>query len=132
MAVFDAYSTNDRAGTAPAQTADPISEAIYQALLGIAGQYRSQFEGSRDKLMSGIIPAAMKMWGSDRVLKGIQNPYSQSKARFAALSALTGKPYYDRTGDGSQMRLFYVPGYKPQGYADQVGYEENKHNYWNT
>lgn len=133
MAVFDAYSTNTSGGTAPPNhPAAPGTEEIYNALLNIAGQYRSQFEGSRDTLMSGVLPSAMRTWGPRRVLSALQNPYYTMKARYAALSALTGKPYYDRTGDGSRMKLFYVPGYQPKDAASELDYEANKSNYWTT
>lgn len=91
----------------------------------------SQISGAQSQL-SPLVNAAVGAWGEQGVLNALG--YNPKKGAYTALSYLTGKPYYDRTGDGSKARLFYVPGYMPQygGIPAEVDYDPSNTNYFWT
>lgn len=91
-----------------------------------------QIAGAQSQL-SPLVNAAVGAWGQQGVLNALG--YNPKKGAYTALSYLTGKPYYDRTGEGKRGRLFYVPGYKPNygaGVEDEIDYDPSRTDVWWT
>ena len=83
----------------------------YLQRIGQYGADTSQIAANKEKLAPMMNAAlAYAPWhGAEGILNYLN--YNPNKGRYAALSYLTGTPYYDRGDDPNQGKLFKVPGF---------------------